>query len=279
MTTPSLETLVSRARDGDAAALDRLLHKIKDDVYGLALRMLWHPSDAEDATQEILIRVVTGLGTFEGRSGFRTWVYRVAVRALLNVKRGRAEAHTLSFDEFGEDLLDGLVEEAPTELNAGERAILQREVKIACTQAMLLCLDRDHRIAYLLGDILELSGTEAAHCLEVSPATYRKRLSRARERINRFVQSSCGIVNTEAACCCKGRIAPAIDKGRIHPKSLLFAEHPVTQVSDSDVNAVVTAITEVCDGRSLMRSNPAYLAPEKVLEQLVPMIDSPVPLH
>lgn len=76
MDTPEdLETLVGRSREGDRASLERLVDHIQRPVYNVALRMLWHPEDAQDATQEILIRVITHLGSFRGDSRFLTWVF------------------------------------------------------------------------------------------------------------------------------------------------------------------------------------------------------------
>lgn len=268
MSEVTLEEHVAAAANGDAVALDSVVRAVKDDVYGLAIRMLWYPADAEDATQEILIRVVTGLATFEGRSSFRSWVYRVSVRALLNVKRGKVEGRTMSFEDFGEDLLVGLDSSLSNSMHDAERAVLKREVRIACTQAMLLCLDREHRIAYLLGEILELEGSEAAECMEVSAATYRKRLSRARERVNSFAKANCGLVSRGAACSCEGRISLAVRTGRIDPKRLLFATHPVREVNQPEVEAVIDTIAAVCDGPTLMRSNPDYRAPEALLKSI-----------
>src|SRR5262249_15064298 len=74
----TLEDLVRAARSGDRESLERLVLKVQDRVHGLAVRMLWNPDDARDATQEILVRIVTRLGTFRGGSSFATWVYRVA---------------------------------------------------------------------------------------------------------------------------------------------------------------------------------------------------------
>jgi len=54
-----LEELATRGRKGEREALERLLIAIQDRIYGLALRMLWHPEDDRDATQEILVRIVT----------------------------------------------------------------------------------------------------------------------------------------------------------------------------------------------------------------------------
>jgi len=138
----ALNELVARARGGDAAALDELVRSVADDVYGLALRMLWHPQDAEDATQEILVRVVTRLSTFRGDAAFRTWVFRVAANHLLTTRRRRAELPELTFDAFGADLAEGLDTPYESDVDAG---LLEEEVKIGCTQGMLLCLDREHR--------------------------------------------------------------------------------------------------------------------------------------
>lgn len=270
----SLERDVARAVAGDGKALEAVVEAIRDDVYGLAIRMLWHPEDAADATQEILLRVVTRMGSFEGRSSFRTWTYRVAVRALLNMKRGRAE-HTLSFDEFGADLLQGLSPRAPSHLSDAESGVLRQEVKIACTQAMLMCLDREHRIAYLLGEILDVAGDDAASCLEIPDATFRKRLSRARKRVTEFTAAHCGLVSPAAQCRCEGRIAPALAEGRIDPNALLFAQHPTAPASADEARSVVDAIEALADGRALMRSNPKYRAPESVLSVIRQLSKTP----
>src|SRR5688500_17752283 len=93
----ALEKFVERAREGDGRALEQVILAIKDGVFGLAVRMLWHPDDAEDATQEILMKVVTHLGTFRNESAFRTWVYRIATNHLLNVRQSRVEREGITF--------------------------------------------------------------------------------------------------------------------------------------------------------------------------------------
>ncbi len=133
----------------------RFVGRVQDEVYRLSLRMLWHPQDAEDATQEILFRIITSVATFRGESTFRTWALRVATNHLLNVRRSRIERQSLTFDAFGKDLADGLVDpgEAPApRADEADQPLLEEEVRIGCTQAMLLCLDRDERIAYILGE-------------------------------------------------------------------------------------------------------------------------------
>ena len=145
---PGLEVEVARARAGDRDALESVVRAVQKDVYRVALRFLWRPQDAEDATQEILIRVVAGLGSFRGDSSFRTWVYRVACNTLLSLrKKGRMERQSVSFDEFGDDLARGLSDDSLAVEYDLDEALLLEEVKIGCTLAMLMCLDRNHRLA------------------------------------------------------------------------------------------------------------------------------------
>ena len=103
---PSDEELVSRAQTGDKDALDRLVRRHQPWVFNIAIRMLWHREIAEDATQEILIKVVTKLSTFLGQSQFRTWLYRIAVNHLLNVRKSEAEKVTTTFTDMGRSLDD-----------------------------------------------------------------------------------------------------------------------------------------------------------------------------
>ncbi len=88
----ALGDAVARANAGDAHALEQVVSAIQDDVYRLALRMTAHPQDAEDASQEILVKVVTRLEGFRGESSVRTWAYRISVRHMLDRKKSRVEA-------------------------------------------------------------------------------------------------------------------------------------------------------------------------------------------
>lgn len=206
------EHLIDDALAGDAKALEALVRRVEDHIYRLSMRMLVNPEDARDACQEILIRVVTKLSTFKRQSRFETWAYRIAVNYLLTARKLRDRDPKLSFESFGTDLLDGLADEAP----AVEDQIALNELRVSCTMAMLLCLDPVHRVAYVLGDILDLEHREAAEAMEVSPATFRKRLSRARARVEGFTRSHCGLAGADA-CSCARRLPAARALGRVPP--------------------------------------------------------------
>jgi RNA polymerase sigma factor (sigma-70 family) len=213
MTEPlTLEDVARRAVDGDRSALDRLVKDLQSDIYGLALRMLWNREDAEDATQEILVRVVTRLAQFDFRSTLKTWVYRVAVNYILDVKKGPVERMHLTFERFADELADGLSSDGPADT---ERSLLTEEVKIGCTLGMLQCLDRPHRLAYVFGEILDLPGPAAADALGITPALFRKRLQHARTAVESFTRTYCGLASDTATCACHRRVPAALRVGRI----------------------------------------------------------------
>jgi DNA-directed RNA polymerase specialized sigma24 family protein len=182
--------------------------------------MLWNREDAEDATQEILVRAVTRLAQFDFRSTLKTWVYRIAVNYILDVKKSPVERLHLTFERFAGDLAEGLSPDGPAD---AEQSLLTEEVKVGCTLGMLQCLDRPHRLAYVVGEILDLPGPEAADVLGISPALFRKRLQHARAAIESFTRSYCGLASDTAACACHRRVPAALRLGRIREGALDFA--------------------------------------------------------
>ena len=251
---------IRAAVTGDPASLEAIVRAVQDPVYGIALRMLWHPEDAGDATQEILIRVVTRLGQFRGESAFSTWVYRIAVNHLLNVRKSRLESQDYTFARFGSELDAGLEESIAGDGISPEERILVEEIKIGCTLGMLTCLDREHRLAYILGEILEMEGPEAASVLEIGEAAYRKRLSRARSEIIDFTRRKCGLVNEANRCQCRKRVKSALEAGRIVPGKPLFAL-AVTESEKAETLHHVRQLEEMRRMASIYRSHPRFQAP------------------
>ncbi len=261
--------LVDAAKEGDRAALEQLVRAVKDDVYGLAIRMLWHPADAEDAMQEILIKVVTHLSAFRGEAAFGTWVYRIAANHLLATRRRRAERTALSFDAFAADLAEGL--DTAYDPRGVDEELLAEEVKIGCTQGMLLCLDREHRLAYVLGEVFELRSEQAAYILGIAPAAYRKRLSRARERIRSFMKGHCGLVDPGNPCRCRRRVGRAIAVGRIDRERLLFATHPRRSET---VRTAVGEMERLHAAAAIFRAHPDYQAPDSAIDTITQLLNS-----
>jgi hypothetical protein len=171
----------------------------------------------------------------------------------------------MTFDLYAEDLRTGLSDPRPV---AGpEDELLVKEVKLGCTQAMLTCLDREHRVAYVLGEVFEVTSDEGGYICEVTPATYRKRLSRARSRVRAFLDENCGLVNPRrAACRCTKRVDTAVSLGRIDPDHLEFATHSAEQG--------VEEMQALFDAAGLMRSHPDYTAPQEMADRIAGLIRS-----
>lgn len=218
-----LALLIRAAVAGDQEAAGAFLGEMQNDVYELALRMLGHPADAEDAAQEILVIVITHLGSFRGESSVKTWVWRIAANHLQRVRRGRREV--ISFEVLGDRLQSGLRDD-PSERPGPEAEALSRELRLRCTEAMILSLDRELRIAFVLGDIMGLSGKDAAEILEIDAAAYRKRLSRARALLQEFVRGWCGVVDEANPCRCERQVECAIDRGLLAPNDLYLSKLP-----------------------------------------------------
>src|ERR1700730_4523676 len=188
------QSLVLRARSGDRQALEDLVQRHQAWIYNIAVRMLYHPQDAQDATQEILIKALTHLSSFEGRSAFRTWLYRIVVRHVLNAKRGRLEPAALSFSCYGHGLANTPDLDPPDEGTVGaDVKLLVEEARIGCTAGMLLCLDREQRLIYILGEIFEVTDVVGGELLEISRENFRQRLTRARRDLHSFMNDKCGL--------------------------------------------------------------------------------------
>jgi RNA polymerase sigma factor (sigma-70 family) len=270
----TLETLVEEAKEGDRNALENLIKGIQDRVYGLAIRMLGHPSDAEDATQEILVKVVTHLAGFRQESAFTTWVYRVASNHLLNTRKRRAERRELTFEQCEAEvnkIASGQWLEWSSE---AENGLLLEEIRIRCMQSLLLCLDRPLRITYILGEIFETTSDEGGYILTISPAAFRQRLSRARKRIQNFMGKNCALIKPKNSCHCAKWGHNALKTGFIDRERLLFASHPSRSIIEREVLTRLKEVDELHRVAFLFRSHPDYAAPGVFVETLRELIQS-----
>ncbi len=266
-----IESLVKKAQNGDKKALEGIVLAIQDNIYYLALRMLCHPENASEATQEILILVITKLSTFQFKSKFRTWVYRVSSNYLLGTLKSLSKDPVLTFDEFKTDLESDL--ETSDDLQSSpEYSLLLNEVRMMCTMAMLLCLDRKHRLAYILGDIFELDHNEASQCLSLSRENYRKQLSRARSKVITFTTASCGLISASARCSCAKKLKGALRRKRVDPNAIFIADK-----SDQTFVQVQQKISEMSQDlklTSLQTSIPSLKSPENFVNIVRDLMES-----
>lgn len=200
--------LATRAGQGDTAALEELVRRHQRWVFNLALRMTGGRADADDLAQEALVRLVTRISSWSGEGSFRSWAWRIVVRCLLDSKRVQARLGRV-------DPLEGVGEPAPEA--SPEQAALTRETRVSCMLGMLLCLDAEQRLAWVLAELLEVNSALGAELLDVTPAAFRKRLERARADLSAFLNERCGLVDPANPCRCSRKTSHLVTLGLVDP--------------------------------------------------------------
>lgn len=268
----TIENLVEKAKMGSKEVLEEIVRRIQDKIYGIAIRMLFIPADAEDATQEILVKIITHLGTFKGESRFDTWVYRVASNHLLTARKYRAERWELTFEKT-----EHMIKEASHDNGAfieAEQNLIIEETRISCVHFMLLCLKREHRLAVILGEICKVDSIEGAKIMGLTPAAFRQRLSRGRKQLLHSMAKECNLVNPANPCRCDTLAAYHVKKRHIDPHNLLFVTHPCRTRRKNDTEALLKELNDIERAAVIIRNHPDYAAPEIFVESMRSLIDS-----
>lgn len=265
-----LSALIEQATAGDRAALEMVLTGVQDLVFNLSLRMLGTFHDAEDASQDILLKVMTHLSSFKGESSFTTWVFRIAVNHLKDYKKHMFAQFPLSFEFYGDDIRNGKIQDVPDLTQNVERAILAEELKLSCTNVMLQCLDPESRCIFILGTMFRVDSRIAGDVLGITPEAYRQRLSRVRKKMADFLSEYCGEYG-KGTCHCASRVNYAIQNHRIAPGRLDF-----TAAKPGDTAVEVTAAMEEMDGYSQQFSFcRTYQSTERLKKMLRDFLNGP----
>lgn len=268
--------LVESARGGSREALEKLVLRHQAWVYNVAVRMVFHPQDAEEVTQEVLIKVVTRLSMFRGDCAFRTWLYRIAANHVLNMRCRGGELRPLTFASYAAAINDTPDLDLPDPKSVPvDVPLLVEEAKISCTTGMLLCLDRKQRFVFTLGEIFGVSDTVGGEVLEMSPDNFRQSLARARRDLYRFMHGQCGLVNADNPCRCPKKTKGFIDHGHVDPDRLLFVPLHVRRIKDAAAGTV-REIEGVLDRHSaaVYRDHP-FLEPLDQTDWLRRVFDRP----
>ncbi len=207
------QTLIKKSLDGDHQSLNDLIVDHQQYIFNIALKMMNNVVDAEDVTQEVLIKIVTNLAKYDSRkSRFRTWLYRITFNHILNIKKQKYETLVTGFENFFE-YIEQSSEVPLDETEEKEMQLLIEESKISCMAGMIMCLDREQRLTYIVGELFEIDHQLASEIFGISPANFRKRLSRARKNLYEWMNDRCGLVNTENPCRCPKKTKGFIEKG------------------------------------------------------------------
>lgn len=270
-TNKELQTLVGKATAGDKKALETLIAGVQDLVFNLSLRMLGTFADAEDAAQDILLKMITHLSSFRGDSSFTTWVFRIAVNHLKNCKKHMFAHCPLSFEYYGDDIENGKIQDVPDLMQNVEKDILAEELKMSCTNVLLQCLDAESRCIFILGTMFKIDSRIAGDILEMTPEAYRQRLSRTRKKMADFLKQYCGEYGS-GRCKCKDRVNYAIQNHRINPLQLNYMT--ATEISLPTMLDVKNAMEKIDDLSQDFSFCKPYQAPERTKRLIQEFLES-----
>ena len=270
----NLEQYVRQAKNGDRQALETIVCHIQDKIYGLALRMLNDPEDAEDEAQEILIKVITHLSDFREESAFSSWVYRIACNHLLTTRSRKSERMGMTF-ELLEELAFAEPENAPHLTVSGpERDVILEETRLSCMQGVLACLEKEMRIVFILGDGYGVTSKEGAFILEITPETFRKRLSRGRKRMQNFMLKHCGLVDKKNTCRCHKSAARILEQGLTIPGKKSIIKKEVAAETRAETVAHLKELAEIDRTVAMYRHYPGHHSPDSFTYIIKDLIDS-----
>ena len=268
ITNEELLTLIGKATAGDKESLETVILSVQDLVFNLSLRMLGTFPDAEDATQDILLKIMTHLSSFKGESTFSTWVFRIATNHLKNYQKHMFAKYPLSFEFYGDDIKNGKINDVPDLSQNVEKSILAEELKLSCTNVMLQCLDTESRCIFILGTMFKVDSRIAGDILGITPEAYRKRLSRIRAKMADFLKEYCGGYGN-GKCRCADRVNYAIQNHRIHPAQLPFT----SAVPKSTMLEVKQAMENIDDLSQEFAFCKIYQSPASLKEFIQKFLD------
>jgi RNA polymerase sigma-70 factor (ECF subfamily) len=180
--------LIEESRKGNVDAFEELIKGYKKSAYNIALRVMRNVEDAEDASQEALIKIFKNISSFNMESTFKVWMYRVVVNTCIDFKR-RKNVNALSIDETL-DLGSGreIQREIPDESNNPD-ALIERNYSTQLVNDAINMLEDDFKTIIILRDIKGFTYDEISQILSCNLGTVKSRLSRARKRLKELLEN------------------------------------------------------------------------------------------
>ncbi len=173
--------LVEQSKQGDEEAFGVLVKRYKTKVFNLAYSFTRNRETADDLAQEVFIKVYYALEKFKFKSGFGTWLYRIAVNHFKDHLRKHAKERLISIDGQGREPSspdDEIQKKERTQEAADRKKLLYLALR---------SLPEKHQIILTLRDIQGHSYEEIANILKLSPGTVDSRLHRARKTLRKKI--------------------------------------------------------------------------------------------
>jgi len=185
--------LVERCRRGDSAAMEHLILKYQDRIYNVILKICANADDAAELTQETFVKVIENIDKFQGRSGFYTWAFRIAVNLTLSYCKRSVKLGFSSLDA-GDDGHNWQAREAlkkflRNDSSPDPAAVAQNKELYELIMKALMKLDGGQRAVVVLRDIEGMNYAHIAEVLDIELGTVKSRLSRARSNLREILEA------------------------------------------------------------------------------------------
>lgn len=266
------QILIAKATCGDRNSLSELITRHQQYIFNIAMKMINNVEDAEDVTQEILVKLVTSLTKYDPTKGkFRTWLYRITFNHFLNIKKQSFEKVVTSFDVFF-DYIDGSPNIGLSEDEEKEMQLEIEESKVACMAGMLMCLDRSQRLTYIIGEVFEIDHQLASEIFEITPDNFRQKLSRARKDLHQWMHNRCGLVNEANPCRCPKKTKGFIQNGWVNPANKRWHSNYKQKIQDLSETKIEEVLTDIDDIYArLYKEHPFKIAKksEDIIEAII----------
>jgi RNA polymerase sigma factor (sigma-70 family) len=254
--------LVCQALGGERSALEFLIRRHQPWIYNLAFRMVMVAQDAEDVTQEILVKILTKLSTFDAsKAAFRTWLYRMVANHVINMRTRGYEAAISRVEDYY-SFIAQVPDEDPD--SSPDTQLVISDLSIGCVMGVFLCLEREQRLAFILAVGFNVSDAEGSEILGMSEAGFRKLLSRARNKLRQYTDGNCGLFNENAPCRCHKKVTGFMRAGAYGPQRLTFVQPGAPTLATLMGDRIGRFSDVYAEYARLIRDQPFYRAPEVI---------------
>lgn len=249
--------LLRTALKGDRKAMDELIRLHQPFIFNVAWKMTFDANDAMDLTQETLLKVITKLSQFNFESNFRTWLYRIVVNEFLQSKRRKGEELFSDLEAQGKRL-DSIPNAELTFEEEKELEELTKELRFRCLSGMLMCLNREQRLIYIIGETFGIDHNIGSEIFNISKQNFRVKLHRARKDLYSFMTNKCGLANPENPCRCSKKAKTMHQKGYLTEDKKVFNVGYKKKIADYVVENSEASATAVDEKHAnLFRDLPA----------------------
>ena len=178
---------IKRSQQGDADAFGQLVTLYENKILNYCYRMLGNRADAEDATQEVFVKLYRFIDSFTGQSAFSTWLYKIASNVCLDpLRKNKRHTDTVSLHQQnaeGEEFLLNIEDKGLTPYESAQVSEAQRALFLALEQ-----LGEEQRQVVVLRDVEGLSYEEIAQITGTAPGTVKSRINRARQALKKLLE-------------------------------------------------------------------------------------------